>query len=149
MFWWMSCTVLLTFELNLSLCEIDLYCSFIINIWAVRPCAGCSWPNGEQQVLPYPAFSKDTEAAESSCTPQTLPCPKSASACKVKGSLVRLTPDSIMLLSHHSVWLFSEHGLYAAFLCSSMPQILPQQTLINVAWLVILLKIFRFPLLIP
>lgn len=127
------------------------------NVWAARPCAGLSWPNREQWIFPYLACSKDREPAENSCTPQFLPCPMTACVGRFKGSLVRLTCAAVMPLCHPPAWLFQGTGrffLCMALLCSHMPQDMSQLSLtnivrlINIALLVIMLKIFRFSLLI-
>ena len=127
------------------------------NVWTVRPCAGLSWPHREQWVLTCLACSKDREPAESSCTPQSLPCPVTACAGRVERSLVRLTCAAVMLLCHPPGWLcegMHRFTLDMSLLCSGMPQVVPQVSLtnivrlINVVWLVIMLKIFGFSLLI-
>lgn len=76
---------------------------------------------------------------------------------RVKSILVRLTCAAVMPLCHPPAWLFQGTGrffLYMALVCSHMPQDMPQLSLtnivrlINIVWLVIMLKIFRFSLLI-
>lgn len=75
---------------------------------------------------------------------------------RVQGSLVRLTCAAVMPLCHPPDQLFrgtDRVSLYVALLCSSKPQVIPQFSLtnivrlINVAWTVIMLKIFRLSLL--
>lgn len=103
-FWWMSCTVPSAFEPNEAQAGVGYTYAALPsdprNAWAVKPCAGLSWPNREQWVLPYPASGKDSEPAEISCTPQSLPCPATACAGRVQSSLVRLTCAAVVPLCH-------------------------------------------------